>query len=350
MPKDEPVAPAKPYSGMGERDDARAAKQTNPETSTNYVAPNRVRPGLGTGAGDTAQLYDKWWNKSSSKVLEFADMYEPKDRNTIIKFAWIYRRDQTLDGLYDALTQNGIVLGDGDGSSSGSRGGGGGGGSGADKTNAYASARAAIVNESRRLGIDWAPNDYDSIAKTVVDQNWSNEQLLDYLVPAAQKAFDENRPGTELGIIAKTVQDIKKTAAAQLLTVSDATAREWASKVASNEMEPEAVKTLLAQQAKLRYGWAAASIDAGMNVRDVVLPSRDRIAQELELNPEDLDLTDSKWLGMIQTVDEKTGQPRIATDSEVVMRARKDSRWAQTRNATRVSADMAMMVRNIFEG
>ena len=166
--------------------------------------------------------------------------------------------------------------------------------------------------------------------------------VSDYLVPGAMTT-------TSAGSITAGVDAIKKMASDQVLSISDATAREWSAKLASGETTIDGVRSMLQAQATARYAWAAPQIAQGVTVRDLLLPSRDRIAQELEMNAEQIDLMDSKWLSMVQTTDDK-GNTRAATDSEVVMRVRKQPEWTNTRSAAATMSGVTSMLRDYFGG
>jgi hypothetical protein len=204
----------------------------------------------------------------------------------------------------------------------------------------YGQASASIKNIASTLGVSLDADSIASLSKVVVDSNWSNEQLLDYLVPAA----------TNTGTVTISKDEIKRLASRQLLTVSDATADEWARKIASNEMTEDGVASLLQSQAAMQYGWAADKIGQGINVRDMLLPTRDLLAGELEMPPETLDLMDARWLGMLQTADDKTGTTRAATASEVTMRARQQPEWSNTRAAAATAATVAQSISKMFGG
>jgi hypothetical protein len=288
----------------------------------------------------TQAAYDEWW------AGELADGWVPgmmqafpQLSQQIKAAAWSYMSVGNVNGFNDWLERNGLLKEKDD--SGGGRRGYGGGGGGVSKEQQYLSAQAAIKNQAAKLGLDINDASVVTLSKVVVDNNWSNDQLMDYLAPGATNT-------TKPGMITVTVDQVKKMAANQLLNVSDATAREWATKIASDEMTLDGVQSLLQAQATMKYGWAASQISQGVSVRDMMLPGRDVIARELEMNPDGIDLMDPKWLGMLQTADSSNGTVRAATESELTMRARKDERWVNTRGATVVASRTASMMRNFF--
>lgn len=300
--------------------------------------PNGGSAFPGRQPGETRTAYNDWYDVNAPMWGDLMALNAGRE-DELQGLLWTYR---TLDArsLTNLLVQNGFNLGAAPDSGSGSRGGGGGGG--ATAAQQYASAEAAVRNRAGLLGIAFDDAAIKSIARAVVDGNWSSDQLDDYLVPAA-------RDTNNAGLITSGVRQIQQLASQQLLKVSDATAREWASRIASGEMDMNGVTSLLQAQAVQRYGWAASQISQGIGVRDLLLPTRDRIADELEMDPESIDLLDEKWLGMVQSVDDK-GVTRAATDSEAIMRARQQPEWARTRKAGDMVASMALSLRDYFGG
>lgn len=303
-------------------------------------------PGRVSGTEDESRVnYKKWYETEyAAAAPEFEPWLaaNPGREDEIQAIAWTYRNSANFkDDFYDAVLKAGLTFpGPSTTSGSGPRGGGGGGG--ASKAQQYAAAEASVRNRAGMLGLKLDDGGVKALAKTVVDGNWSADQLDDYLVPAA---VGTNSPG----MITASVRAIDQMAAQQLLNVSDATKREWAGRIASGEMDMDGVRSLIQAQAVLRHGWAASQIAQGISVRDMLLPSRDRIASELEVGAETIDLMDSKWLSMTQTVDDK-GVTRAATDSEVTMRARKLPEWSKTRRAGDMMATYAVTLRDYLGG
>lgn len=331
-----PAAPARPSQPTRRPQPSQANDPDNPNAQRNQPV-GVFRPGL--QSGETIAAYDDWWETNELWVSEFMTLNPERDHE-VKALLWQFRNS---DGqtITNAFMQRGLSLGEE--TTSGGRGpGGGGGGARGPMPEDYASAEAAVRNRSRMLGVELDDGGIKALAKTVVDGKWSADQLDDYLVPAA---VSTNNPGA----ITASVNQVKALAAQQLLSVSDATAREWAGRIASGEMDLAGVQSLIQAQATAKYSWAAPQIAAGMSVRDLLLPSRDRIADELEVGAETIDLMDPKWVGMMMTLDDK-GNTRAATDGEVVARVRKEPQWANTRRAGQMVTGFAKTISDYFGG
>lgn len=221
-----------------------------------------------------------------------------------------------------------------------------GGGGGASKAQQYAAAEAAIRNQAATLGYEtFGDAQIKALAKTAVDNSWSGDQLTDHLVNGATGDWGKLGKGT----LTAGVEAIKAQAAAQLIQISDVTARQWSKRLASGELDGDGLRSLIQAQATARYGWAADQIGKGITMADFLAPSRDRIAQVLEIPPEKIDLMDPQYMKMVTATDEK-GQQRPASDTEIIRNARADGRWASTANARGTMSSAAVMLRNYVEG
>ena len=222
----------------------------------------------------------------------------------------------------------------------------GGGGSGPTKAQQYAAAEAAIRNEVNTLGhTTFGEARIKQTAQQAVNGNWSADQLTDFLVGDATKNWDKLTGGTLKG----SVDQIKAAAAKQLIKISDATARQWAGRLASGEVDSSGVANMMQDQAVARHAWAADVIKKGITMQDYLAPSRDRIAEVLEVPPEKVDLMDARWSKMVTVTDDK-GVTRAANDDEIIRAARSDGAWVNTKNARQLATSATMALRNYIEG
>ena len=264
----------------------------------------------------------------------------PQFEGKIRSLAWQYRNADNPDYLYDALAQAGIM----DALGSGSGGGGGGGGGGVSTAQQYAQAEAAIRNEVRSMGVPFSDDSIKSLAKAVVDQKWSADMVTDYIV-----AGSGDWATVQDGQLTAVANDVKRMAASQLITISEDTTRDYARRVASGELTQDGINSIMLGQAKAQFAWLAPQLDAGMTVRDILLPSRDLIARELEVGADTIDLTNTKWQNMLM-VKEQNGTTRAATNNELVVNARRTPEWQNTKGARDLTTAAIMRLRSMFYG
>jgi len=332
------LKPPKPTTTRSSQANTRNAQEGRGNTTSNPLSQSR--PGLQND--ETAQDYDAWWKYSNDardaqKLIDRLPAYASQIRS----LAWQYRNADNPDFLYDALSRAGILAALGGGSGGG---GGYGGGGGASRAQQYAQAEATIRNEVKSMGVAFSDESIKQLAKSVVDGNWSADMVTDYIV-AGSGDWDT----LQAGQITATADAVRKMAASQLITVSEDTAREYARRVASGELTQDGINAIMLGQAKAQFAWLTPQLDAGMTVRDILLPSRDLIARELEMNADTIDLANTKWQNML-TVKEPNGTTRAATNNELVVNARRSPEWQDTKGARDLTTAAIMRIRSMFFG
>ena len=220
-------------------------------------------------------------------------------------------------------------------------GGGGGGGSAEQKRNRINSLAARIQNESAKLGVKLSKDEVAYMATVSEKLDYSEEQLTDMIV----NQIDWTK--LEAGTLTATRDQVKAMGKKYLMNISDTTAQDYSKRIASGELDTTAIGSILAAQARSSMPWIGQYLDQGLTPEDVLTPSRDAIAQGLEINAGDIDITDSKYLKMMTVDDAKSGT-RLATQSEVQKNVRTDSRWGQTKQAKQLGSSMATTIAQIF--
>lgn len=217
----------------------------------------------------------------------------------------------------------------------------GGGISAEDRRNKVQSLSARIQNDSAKLGIKLSNEEIAYMATAAEKLNFIEDQLTDMIV----NQIDWNE--VEQGTLTATRDQVKTMGKKYLMNLSDTTAQEYSRRIAAGELDPNALTSILASQARTSMPWIAQYLDQGLTPEDVLTPSRDAIAQGLELSPGDIDITNDKYLKMMTVQDEKIGT-RLATQSEVQKNVRTDSRWGQTKQAKQLGSSMATTIAQIF--
>lgn len=340
-----PKSPVTQSSPLGGTINQNTAQSRGGATIGSYVDAAKY-PGL--LRGELTGAYITWLNnlaRSSPDYWALIQAHGP----TMQALLWrAYQDNQDPNLTLNEMTRQfgtDVFKAVSGGSGGGGRGGGGGGGGGtaAPTPEQIAAAAAAVKNRAGELGRPITDDEITFVATTIVRDGWNSAQLDDWLLGDPTKVTDP-------GLVTASVDQIRQMASNQLLTVSDATARGWAERINSGEMTTDAVQSIFQQQALGEFGWAAESIKAGINMKDMLAPARDQIAKELEVTPETVDLMDPKWRGMVTTTDPQSGAVRAATLTEVTRSARKAPEWAKTNSSKQLAANTFMLVRNAFEG
>lgn len=244
-----------------------------------------------------------------------------KDHQYVVDDGWFIRRIQELNI-----------------NPFGTQGGGGGGASRQDRIRSYS---ATIVNQARTLGVQMTPEEVAYVAAVADSQSFSADQLEDAIIGFTNWATVE--PGT----MTNTIDQVRALASSYLVTVSDETAKSYASRIASGESTIEAVRSLMINTAKTQHPWLSSQIDQGFSPSEILSSSRDQIAGSLGISQTEVDFNNSRFMNMV-TVADKDGSMRLANSTELTKNIRKDSAWAQTEEAKRLVNDTSQAVAKIF--
>lgn len=218
---------------------------------------------------------------------------------------------------------------------------GGGGGAGVNRNEQIRSVTAEIINRAGTLGIKMSPEQIFNLASRTVDQNLSTAEVVDAVV-----SFTDWSTNTA-GDMKASVEAIKSAGKRFLVGVSDETAQDYSRRIASGEMSMDGVQSALMEQARLANPWMQSVIDSGQTPMDVLMPTRDKIAQSLGLNPNDVDLTNARFNKML-TVENSDGSVRLANDRELTRNIRSDREWAKSSEASDLMTGMSRAVAQIF--
>ena len=197
---------------------------------------------------------------------------------------------------------------------------------------------ATIRDRAKSLGLNV---NVGKLAATATANGWTDAQTVDAILGQLNWATIESGDLTALR------DDVKAIGSDYLVGVSDQTAQNYAARIAAGEMSINGVKSAMQKQAKARFGYLADQIDGGMTVKDYFRPIQNVVASELGIAQEEVDLTDSKWLKMVEKRGDD-GKVRAATMDEAMLTARRDPRFNNTAKAKEMSTNMAGMITDIF--
>lgn len=130
--------------------------------------------------------------------------------------------------------------------------------------------------------------------------------------------------GGELG---KTATDVRALADQYAVPLSDKTVMDYARKMAEGAIDQNGLTGYLQEQAKSLFPALAGAIDSGITVKQYADPYIQIAQQETGLNPASVNLTDQKWMNLLNQIDPKTGQ-RVSMSLDQALRTmRTDPVW-----------------------
>lgn len=122
----------------------------------------------------------------------------------------------------------------------------------------------------------------------------------------------------------------------------------WAAKVAEGTKTMEDVEEEWRKRSISLYPHLAEQLNAGATMRDIFSGHTSLIAEELEISPDQVDLTQGSWLKVIDTWDQAASQHRPLTLSETRTMARQDDRWWATSNGQAAASGLANQLLSTF--
>lgn len=190
-----------------------------------------------------------------------------------------------------------------------------------------------------QLGLTLSEQQLAAIADQAYRNGWQNDQSrLQSLL------FVTGSPSGG-GRIAGNAASVRQKLTRYGLPVNDAQVADWARQITEGTLDPDAVDEMIRNQAKARFPHLANSIDQGLTPEDYYAPYKSVLANELEMNPNDINFfTDSQWSSVIDGG--ATGRPMTLT--EAARYARSLPQWKTTDKANRVAASMEMKILQNF--
>lgn len=211
----------------------------------------------------------------------------------------------------------------------------------AEATRMVQQTAADIYNRVSSLGIPIDGAQLTQLATDAVSNGWTDAQVIDQILDGTSWSDVQG------GDLTASRDAVAEIASNYLVGVSEDTAQDYAKRIASGEMTMDGVRSIMAQQAKSRFGYMSDAIDQGATVRDYFAPIQNVIATELELAPDAINLMSPEWMGMIEQRDDD-GNLRAATMHEAQLSARKRPEWARTSRAQETGTGLVNLVSDIF--
>lgn len=201
-----------------------------------------------------------------------------------------------------------------------------------------------IKQAARSAGVAVTDAQVNSWALNVNKFGWSPQQVQ----AAIGDQFKYDPKKAQTGQAALTVDNLKQIAKQYLIPISDATVQKWARDVIGGEIDVESFIGYAKQQAKSRWPGLSDAIDRGVTPEQYTNTYRETIAQTLEVDPDSIDLTSSKWSKVIDQPDPKTGVRTAMSLSDAATFARKQPEFAKTSQARQQAAELTGFLGELF--
>lgn len=196
----------------------------------------------------------------------------------------------------------------------------------------------AVGNLVGQMGFNLPDNDVKWIAGRVLREGWSDDQLKRFLGSLARQS------GIGPGQVTEQAAQLKMLAKNYMSTMQDSQAMEYAIRISEGSLTREAAESMLRQEAKARFSWLAPQIDAGLSPMDLFGSTRNAVAQELEIDPNQIDFTNVKWSALTNPVKSEDGSLRSMNFHEAQRWARQQAEWRFTDGANKQAADLELNI------
>lgn len=189
-------------------------------------------------------------------------------------------------------------------------------------------ARVAAQQIAVKAGASLSAKNVDRVARNMVTLGWSEQQVANF-VGQYIKFADNNVLG---GMAGQAASAIRKQAYDLGVAVTDQSILNNSQYLVRGLTTMEKVSNSLREQAAGLYPAYAEQIGAGASVQDLAQPYVQVLAQELGLNPKDVNAFSPKIKAAINRVD-ATGTPAPMSMTDFTQLVRQDPQWRQTPRA-----------------
>lgn len=203
---------------------------------------------------------------------------------------------------------------------------------------------ASIQAELDRLGIQATVNLHE-FADTALSMGWTDQSGS--ITPMLSRALSEATTQAEaVGNVDALQTRFNQLANNYLVSLSEGTTFDWARKVAFGQASPEAYEQFLADQVRHRMPHLSELVENGA-LPAMVDAYRQQAGQLLEMAPEELDMSNPKFMRGLDFVDEK-GNRRTMTSWEWAQHIRGTDEWRTTEQANDQAATMGEQILQTF--
>lgn len=206
--------------------------------------------------------------------------------------------------------------------------------------------------EAAKLGVQLAPADLDWWVDNYLPKGISaaDASIGRELARVYQQRPDLRigQPGVETGDIPAVQTQLRQIGASYFRDLTQQDLDWWSAQIASGQQSIQSFQSVIVNEAKQQFPSFQAQIDAGVPLDQLFSGTKAIVANELELDPTQMDLMhDPRWSQLLGVPDEK-GTTRLLTRSEALQFARSQDEWRNTASAKQGGADLTMELLKTF--
>lgn len=182
--------------------------------------------------------------------------------------------------------------------------------------------------------------------ETAFRMGWTQEQLLDHMGSAIsyQQLISSNTLG---GTAAEARSQLKELTTNYGVDPGSTWMGQNIQRIINGDDTFEGAQARIRDMAKSQYAAFSDQIDGGQTVAEIADPYKQKMADLLELNPNDIDLKDATIQQALTSKDPK-GVPVAQSLADFANTVRKDTRWGYTNNAKQQVAEVGSQLLRSF--
>lgn len=205
--------------------------------------------------------------------------------------------------------------------------------------------RAELDRMARAMGVT-NTGDLDDLAERTLRGGWSSEEMRSYL--AGKFKFSSGQTAT--GQAAVSVQQLRDLSRAYAVPLSDKALTAWTRRMIEGVADIASFEEEMRAKAKGRFTGIADELDKGFSVEEVFDTYRQTAARILNIDPDQIDLNESKWAKALSFRPEgQAGARAMNLDEwERELRVNKQYGWDKTTEAKNEGYMLAANIRRAF--
>jgi hypothetical protein len=183
----------------------------------------------------------------------------------------------------------------------------------------------AIHSLAIQMGLEYSYQQAEQLAKSAAAYGWDRARIQSELAHSANFASG-----------APLIQQVKQMYSQFMIPISDQAAADWAKRIGSGTYTTENLQATLLETAKKLYPGVADAIDRGIMPGELFEPYKQIAVQELGINPEAIDPSDTKWS---RALNMQTGDFMNFEDWKRTLRTDPQYGWDHTEAAAQQAAE-----------
>lgn len=202
----------------------------------------------------------------------------------------------------------------------------------------------AVTNLAGSVGAQISQQGLERLAKRSLLFGFDEAQIRDVLA----KHVKPGGQGYYTGDMSTIEDQLRSTAIQNGVTLNEGQLQKWMQSIVRGDASQDQFVTSIRRMAADAFPLYGEQVKGGLDLMDVASPFIQSMAQILELNPADIQLTDPTIRRALSGKTDSTGKVLPTTTSDFEDALRNDSRWMYTKNAKSTAEGFAASISKMW--